>query len=328
MAYDAVTLNDIESRMSNLAAGTGLFYEKTKWIDDITPLSAENLNKIEDCLEVATDVLASQGAMTMRERTSNFTNFYATYVGYGGSEIKYFPSSTSKATIMTSCFSGCSNLLKFPNGLDFSSCTNANNFATECQKAAQLSSFYFPKLTHCGSMFYNCKAFNKPIEVYIPKAKYIPSMFAGCKMPSIKMIFDTTSAKDTMGGIFNGCSELLTCEFVNMYGFVTAARAFYNCKKLQTVKGFNISRFSYAEFVKDTFYGCVELVNIEFLGTISVSGLNFSDCEKLSVASMLNILNALSATSTKRTITFGETNLAKLTEEQIAIGVNKGWTIA
>lgn len=45
--------------------------------------------------------------------------------------------------------------------------------------------------------------------------------------------------------------------------------------------------------------------------------------------SLINILNALPNTSTAdRTLTIGETNIAKLTDAELAIGTNKGWTIA
>lgn len=327
MPYDAETLNDIESRLSSLASGTGLFYKKTNWKDDVTPLSAENLNKIEDCLEAATDVLVSQGAMTMRERTLNFTNFEYAYCYFTGSRINYFPSSEN-ATRMMSCFQNCENLLQLPETLSFARCQHATSFAANCKKIAQPSSFEYPNMTHCSSMWYNCEKFNQHVELYIPKAKYIPSMFAGCNyIPSAKVTFNTSSAKDSMDSMFSSCWNLETCEFVNMYGFVTAARIFYNCRKLHTVKGFNMSKFSYGSFITNAFYNCSELVNLEILGTIQI-GLNLSDCVKLSVASLLNVLNALVTTTSTRTLTLGAENLAKLTEEQIAIGINKGWTIA
>lgn len=327
MAYDAVTLNDIELRLSELASGTGLFYKKTLWKDDITPLSAENLNKIEDCLEAATDVLVSQGAMTMRERTLNFTNFEYAYFSFTGSSISFFPS-TKNATRLGYCFASCQNLLEFPETLSFEKCTNANSFASNCKKVAQPDSFYFPNMTHCSSMFSNCERFNGPIEVYIPKAKYIPLMFAGCNyITSAKFTFNTTSAKDSMDGVFSSCWNLETCEFENMYGFITAARAFYDCRKLHTIRGFNMSKFSYGSFITNAFFGCSSLINLEIIGTIQIS-INLSDCVNLSVASLLNVLNALVPTTSTKTVNFGATNLAKLTEEQIAIGVNKGWTIA
>lgn len=50
-------------------------------------------------------------------------------------------------------------------------------------------------------------------------------------------------------------------------------------------------------------------------------------CPKLTVDSLLSLLNALADGVTDKTCKIGTTNLAKLTEEQKAIATDKGWTL-
>ena len=62
---------------------------------------------------------------------------------------------------------------------------------------------------------------------------------------------------------------------------------------------------------------------------------NLKACTKLSLESLVNALSKLydftaageTPGSGQGTLTLGSTNYNKLTEDQIAIGTNKGWTI-
>ena len=53
---------------------------------------------------------------------------------------------------------------------------------------------------------------------------------------------------------------------------------------------------------------------------------SFSNDKKLSRESLLSILNNLSVVSGE-TLTLGSVNLAKLTDDDIAIATNKGWSV-
>lgn len=55
---------------------------------------------------------------------------------------------------------------------------------------------------------------------------------------------------------------------------------------------------------------------------------SYNNALKLTRQSLLNILNTLPTVSEARTITLGATNKAKLTDTEIAIATNKGWTVA
>lgn len=58
--------------------------------------------------------------------------------------------------------------------------------------------------------------------------------------------------------------------------------------------------------------------------------VNFSltNSPKLTKECLVWMINELSTVTTARTFTIGETNKAKLTDEEIAVAVEKNWTIA
>lgn len=58
------------------------------------------------------------------------------------------------------------------------------------------------------------------------------------------------------------------------------------------------------------------------------TNLNISFSTLYSVDTMVAMFNALSTTTSTKTLTLGSTNLKKLTTEQKAIATNKGWTLA
>lgn len=67
------------------------------------------------------------------------------------------------------------------------------------------------------------------------------------------------------------------------------------------------------------------------LEEVRIKGLrntyNFSHLTNLSHDSLVYLIDNLQATTGTRTLTIGSTNLAKLTEDEIAVGTAKGWTI-
>ena len=51
-------------------------YTKTRWENDITPVSAENMNKIEDQLKVLTDAIYPVGSIYMSMSSTNPSNLF------------------------------------------------------------------------------------------------------------------------------------------------------------------------------------------------------------------------------------------------------------
>lgn len=82
----------------------------------------------------------------------------------------------------------------------------------------------------------------------------------------------------------------------------------------------------------NTFKGCTNLENLTIQGVIGKNGFDVQDSAKLTKVSLLSVLNALEdkTTDTSGTvwkITFGATNKAKLSADELKIASDKGWLV-
>ena len=113
---------------------------------------------------------------------------------------------------------------------------------------------------------------------------------------------------------------------------LTNVTSFYRCFEGATaLTTVDISMWDVSNITTDfsgwntIFLGCNNLVNYYPPKNI---GVQYSvSSQKLTVDSLVRIMNNLKTVSTTTTLSIGATNLAKLTDEQKAIAINKGWTI-
>lgn len=154
-------------------------------------------------------------------------------------------------------------------------------------------------------------------------------LFAWCSsLVEVKEI-DLLPSVTSLGYIFIGASALRMVPAMDTLGVRSFNNAFEACTNLQVIKSLN---FESATSVNAMFNGCRSLVCIEEILNIKVSGLNFSACVFLNYDTLMRILSALYDFSedleSTHTLVLGNANLLKLTDEELAIGQNKGWTIS
>lgn len=104
---------------------------------------------------------------------------------------------------------------------------------------------------------------------------------------------------------------------------------YYNCGPLKSIKGVNLTN---ATNVTEMFRQIDYVEEIIFNGVIKITGLDLSYCSQLTHDSLMSAINALydyaSEGSTKTyKLIFGSTNRNKLTSEEQAIPLAKGWTL-
>jgi surface protein len=138
--------------------------------------------------------------------------------------------------------------------------------------------------------------------------------------------FDTTAVTN-MSQMFSGCYSIKQLDLSNFNTSIATnlANMFQNCYSLYTLDFSGLDTSSITSTLT-MFNTCPNLVNLR-VGKITVS-FTFNKCDKLSHESLLNVIAALEPTTTAKTLTIGATNLAKLTEAEIAVATEKGWTIA
>lgn len=195
------------------------------------------------------------------------------------------------------------DIIEVPDFLNLNEITDVSNFFAGCYSLRDFKySGDFNATNSISGLFQQCTNLSGDISINAPNATSANSAFYLCK---------------------NINSITLTTAPLTIYGYI-----FLNATKLQSVYNLNLGETSEAQY--QPFY-CSNLTNITFAdSSIINNSTSFSACTKLTVDSILNILNILKdlTGSTSATLTLGATNLAKLTDEQKAIATNKNWVLA
>ena len=173
-------------------------------------------------------------------------------------------------------------------------------------------------------------------------------LFRGNTTMSVFPEFDTASF-DSMYQMCYGCTALERVPTLDTSNVANMMYAFYGCTNLQEIGGLDTSRITSAS---EMFHGCKSLrkiggrldfskvtskidttfVSCSALETVIIDGpvdvdIAVNGCPKLTVESLVFLLNALSDTGNGKTCNIGAKNLAKLNAIQKAIATDKGWTL-
>lgn len=139
-------------------------------------------------------------------------------------------------------------------------------------------------------------------------------------------------ATNSLQSFFNQCTSTScpTLDFSHVTGNNTVSMQ-YTFQAASNLRRIHLKNARLA-YYQNPFSGCnsleeIVLENVVFTAT-SVSGLSLADSTKLTKESLLAVINALQQTTNTVTFTFGTTNLAKLSDAEIAIATQKGWTVA
>ena len=194
-------------------------------------------------------------------------------------------------------------------------------------------------ITNMNAMFYECSALTS-LDLSgwnTSKAIYMNNMFQKCSaLTSIDLSGWNTSKVTGMRAMFYECSKLTSLDLSgwNTSKVTDISGMFYNCSGLTSI---DLSGFSLISCTKatDIFRFDNNLVNIKLpdLGhNQNCTSLDLLFCSKLTKDSILflfnNAFDRATAGYTKAfTITLNAATKALLTEDEIAIATNKGFTV-
>lgn len=126
-----------------------------------------------------------------------------------------------------------------------------------------------------------------------------------------------------------GSSKVRSFTMLGDLSFNLKGHPFYECSGLVSITLGNCSKMEVFDAFKSGGSNPTNLENfsVEALPDISLVGLIANNMTKLTHDSLMNIINALPVSSGGYTCTLNATNLAKLTDEEKAIAIDKGWTL-
>lgn len=149
-------------------------------------------------------------------------------------------------------------------------------------------------------------------------------MCYGCTALERVPVLDTSHVTSMMYA-FYGCTNLQEIGGLDTSRIPSASELFHGCKSLRRIGG--VIDFSKVHSqIDSTFVSCAALEEVSFAGTIGVD-IAMNGCPKLSVASLLSLIEALAAGVADKECRIGAKNLAKLSAAQRAIATGKGWVL-
>lgn len=163
---------------------------------------------------------------------------------------------------------------------------------------------------------------------------YIPSISSSAPTVNMERAFGECYCLRKIGKLdlkptslsqtFSLCICLQTIPEIDTSKVTNAELCFYYGVKLTSLPIMNMSSLTNA---REMFFNCRKLTTLGGFTGLKTS-LSLSASPLLTHDSLLNVLNGLATVTSATTLTLGATNLAKLTDEEKAIALNKGWTLA
>ena len=231
-------------------------------------------------------------------------------------KLKTIPTlNTEKVTDMRGMFTSC-NELQSVSMLDTSNVTDMNSMFTGCLQLKNIPNFDTSKVTTMQSMFQNCKALVSVPDLNTTNVENMSNMFYNCSsLETIPLL--NTSKVTSVYSMFSNCSSLTTIPKLDFGKVSTIANILSSARNVENLGGF-------------------ENLGAAYLTTASANYSNYRldlrSCSKLTHESLMNVINNLYDIKTKgckvQDLRLGATNLAKLTEDEIAIAQKKGWNVS
>ena len=225
---------------------------------------------------------------------------------------------------MSSMFLNCEELTSIPY-FNTSNVTDMNHMFYRCLKLGSLPELNTSNVTNMRRTFYQCYGLKTIPLLDTSNVTNMYGMFELCLyLESVPQL--NTSRVTDMRRMFDACYSITTIPELDTSNVTDMNNMFAYCYALTSVPLLDVTNVVVVDGTRDMFAGCSELTNLGGFRGLKVE-LNLSECPKLTHESLMNVLNNLGTVSDVNLI-LGETNLAKLTDEEKSIATNKGWILS
>ena len=224
---------------------------------------------------------------------------------------------------------GHSTFPTVPDIFDFNNVTDMSYMFQDCESLTTIPQLDTSKVTNMSRMFSNCISLQSIPLLNTSSVTDMSHMFNSCESLTTVPQLDTSSVTN-MSNMFKFCTKLTTIPQFNTSNVTNVASLFYNCPALESIPELDFGNVG----MMSLFLGRSNLPNLTTIGgfrNIKV-GFDIQNAPNLTVQSLMNVINNLydfigNGESISSQLMMGETNLAKLTDEQKAVATNKGWEL-
>ena len=219
---------------------------------------------------------------------------------------------------------------KFPDNWDWSEIekeTDLNYLFSECSQLNNIPKIKFKDLQSGLYMFSGCKITDiDTSEWNTSNMTKADNMFNNTRITTSPQM--DTSSVTTMNSMFSACAKLKEVENFDTSSAYKMESLFGNCSLLQTVSELDTSNVTtnFSAY-NSPFYNCNTLRH--FGGFKDLNGTMYLDkCYSLSYESIMNVINKLADGVSGKTLYLHRDLVNQLSDEDIAIATNKGWSLS
>ena len=301
-------------------------------IDLMETLSGQPVGESGDAFDAVSTVA------TMAENGELPIQGGGTKIDVGGLGLKFSHSTFStvpdifdfnNVTDMSYMFHYCESLTSIPQ-LDTSKVTSMYYMFSGCLALQSIPLLNTSSVTDMSFMFYDCNKLTTVPQLDTSSVTNMEWMFMGCELLTTVPLFNTSNVTN-MSDMFKFCTKLTTIPQFNTSNVTDVSSMFYNCPALESIPELDFGNVG----MTSLFLGRSNLPNLTTIGgfrNIKV-GFDIRNAPNLTVQSLMNVINNLydfvgNGESINSQLRMGETNLAKLTDEQKAVATNKGWQLS
>lgn len=306
---------------------SGTYFGASQMIKEI--FLPEDMSEVEDMSQGFIN-LSLITEITLPDSMPNLRNLSACFRGCIMLSSLKIPDDSNNIETLYYAFFSCPNItsVSLPNRLD--SLTDMYGIFEYCDNLEQANlPSSMNSLVRMGTAFMSTRVNISLISGY-PNLEDIANIFNIHKsITTLKL--DNLPKLRVITGLISNCSTVKSVMITSSVPGITVMNmAFYNCSNITSISIYTI-KYSSILNVTNSFYNCTSLENLYFHDlpdSDKYTTWKLEDCINLTKESLLNVLNALPSTSViGRKVSIGETNILKLSEDDIAIATNKGWTL-
>lgn len=178
-------------------------------------------------------------------------------------------------------------------------------------------------LTDMSMMFYNCNQMTTVPLYDTGNVTNMSSMFNLCQNLKTIPLFDTSKVTNTTG-MFENCNDLISIPQLDTSKLIFMQSMFNNCYNLEEIPLLDTSS---VYKLTGAFNNCIKLTNLGGFKNLKHS-LNLGNCINLTRESLINVINNLAVVKTEEKLTITTSSYNKLSDDDIKILTDKGWTLS